>query len=74
MDQIFECVIAGGPQHGQVCQRIRAVPHAAPPAIFANDGHLCRAAARKHYGTSCTRIILLHPQATGAQFLTMLAA
>ena len=71
MKHVFECIIAGGPQHGLVLRRPWDKRHSAPLAVVADDGKLCAAAARKCAGT---RFILLHPQATGEQFLTMLAA
>jgi hypothetical protein len=39
-------------------------------AIVTDDGQLCTPAARK-FGS---RVVLLHPQATGEQFRTILAA
>jgi hypothetical protein len=74
MNRIFECIIAGGPQHGQLCRAPWDEQRAAPPAIIADDGEVCVAAARKHAGPAHTRFILLHPRATGEQFLTLLAA
>jgi hypothetical protein len=74
MNRIFECIIAGGPQHGQLCRAPWDEQRAAPLAIIAADGEVCVAAARKHAGPARTRFILLHPRATGEQFLTLLAA
>ncbi len=74
MAPIFECIIAGGPQHGQVCRRRWDSRRNAPLAVTGADGQLCLAAARKHTDATHTRIILLHPHATGEQFLTLLAA
>lgn len=75
MSTVIEYVIAGGPQHGLVC------PHPAPGvdagsfAVASRDGQLCRVAARRASRTcQGTRVILLHPQATGEQFRTVLAA
>jgi hypothetical protein len=70
MDSFFECVIAGGPQHGLIYRRPLDANHPTPLAVVTDDGELCTPAARK-YGS---RVVLLHPQATGAQFLTILAA
>jgi hypothetical protein len=70
MDQYFECVIAGGPQHGLVYRRPLDPRHPTPLAVITDDGELCTPAARK-YGS---RVVLLHPRATGEQFLTILAA
>jgi hypothetical protein len=74
MERIFECIIAGGPQHGLICRRYWDKRQGVPLAVVTDDGYLCAAAARKHFNSDCTRFILLHPQATGEQFLTMLAA
>lgn len=74
MDTFFECIIAGGPQHGLVYRRPLDARHATPLAVRTADGQLCRPAARKQTGATATRVVLLHPQATGAQFLTILAA
>jgi hypothetical protein len=72
MEQDIEYIIVGGPQHGLVChdpsRQARAL------AIASNDGHLCLAAACRHSRESASRLILLHPQATGEQFLAILAA
>ncbi|NUR21954.1 hypothetical protein [Frateuria sp.] len=70
MDSVYECIIAGGPQHGLVYRRPLDATHPTPLAVITDDGELCTPAARK-YGS---RVVLLHPQATGAQFLTILAA
>lgn len=71
MDTTFlECIIAGGPQHGMVYRRPLDAGHPTPLAVVTDDGELCTPAARK-YGS---RVVLLHPRATGAQFLTILAA
>ena len=74
MDHIFECIIAGGPQHGLICRRPADTRHPVPLAIVSADGQRCTPAARRRFGVACTRVILLHPHATGEQFLTMLAA
>lgn len=70
MDKYFECIIAGGPQHGLVYRRPLDPRHPTPLAVVTDDGQLCTPAARK-YGS---RVVLLHPQATGEQFRTILAA
>jgi hypothetical protein len=70
MDQYLECIIAGGPQHGLVYRRPIDPRHPVSLAVVTDDGELCTPAARK-YGS---RVVLLHPQATGEQFLTILAA
>jgi len=73
MDKIIECIIAGGPQHGQV-RRQPIDKQGSEPLIHAcGDGHLCIPAARRSAGTVGNRFILLHPRATGQQFMAMLA-
>jgi len=69
----IEYIIVGGPQHGLVSRRPWKADAATPPMEPACDGLLCRAAARRH-GNVGTRYLLLHPKATGEQFLTMLVA
>lgn len=70
MDSFFECVVCGGPQHGMTYRRPLDSRHSEPLAIVTDDGQLCTPAARK-FGS---RVVLLHPQATGEQFRTILAA
>jgi len=74
MAPIIECIIAGGPQHGLICRRRWDSHRGAPLAVIGEDGQLCIAAARKRSDADRARFILLHPQATGEQFLTLLAA
>ena len=50
MNPIFDCIIAGGPQHGQLCRTRWDERRAAPAAVVAADGEVCVAAARKHAG------------------------
>ncbi|MBB5359787.1 hypothetical protein HDE76_003027 [Rhodanobacter sp. ANJX3] len=69
----IEYIIVGGPQHGSISRGPRQADSPMLPAEAACDGLICRAAARRH-GSQGTRYLLLHPQATGEQFLTMLAA
>jgi len=73
MDQDIECVIVGGPQHGTVFNHAWAASSTKPLGLSTRDGELCLAAARRQDSVH-TRYLLLHPQATGAQFLTMLVA
>lgn len=74
MDTVIEYVIVGGPQHGLVCAPPSPDLDAGVIAIASRDGQLCRAAARRRSRSAGTRMLLLHPQATGEQFRTMLAA
>jgi hypothetical protein len=69
----IEYIIVGGPQHGLISRRPWKADATAPLVEAAGDGLLCRAAARRH-GSIGTRYLLLHPLATGEQFLTMLVA
>ena len=74
MDTFFECIVAGGPQHGLVYRRPLDARHPTPLAVVGDDGELCTPAARKCTAGAATRVVLLHPQATGKQFMTILAA
>lgn len=71
MESVWECVIAGGPQHGQIRRLEWDTPGRIPQAIVSVDGEMCVAAARRN-GNS--RLIFLHPSATGAQIMTLLTA
>jgi hypothetical protein len=72
MDKNIEYIIVGGPQHGAI-SRHACKADAAPLALPTSDGQLCAAAARRRDGIG-TRYLLLHPGATGEQFLSMLVA
>lgn len=74
MEQVIEYIFVGGPEHGRICRT--PVPSEPPHAvaISSNDGQLCRVAAYRRSHRVGTRMLLLHPQATGEQFRTMLAA
>lgn len=74
MESIIEYVIVGGPQHGTVRRHPAPSVPAAAIAIASIDGALCRAGARRRPTPSATRLLLLHPQATGEQFRSLLAA
>lgn len=73
MEQIVECLIAGGPQHGVVRRQLWDPRHPLTPALAAGDGKVCTAAARRPAGPYSNRFLLLHPQATGQQILAMMA-
>lgn len=74
MEQLIKCIIAGGPQHGQVRRQLWDSAHAAPVVLATDDGKVCIAAARRPTAAEGKCFILLHPQATGEQFTAMLAA
>ncbi len=71
MQQNIMCIIVGGPQHGLAWLRRSDAEPSWPLALITDDGERCTPAASRRAGN---RILLLHPQATGEQFLTMLAA
>ncbi|HUB90610.1 MAG TPA: hypothetical protein VMA74_12875 [Dyella sp.] len=73
MEQIVECLIAGGPQHGLVRRQLWDPHHPMSPAVAAGDGKVCIAAARRPAGPYSNRFLLLHPQATGQEILAMMA-
>ena len=71
MDTFFEYIIAGGPKHGQVYRQLPDTQDSTPLVVITADGQCCLPAARKQAGA---RLVLLHPEATGAQFRSILAA
>jgi hypothetical protein len=73
MEQIVECLIAGGPQHGVVRRQLWDPRHPLTPALASGDGKVCTAAARRPAGPYSNRFLLLHPHATGQQILAMMA-
>ena len=73
MEQIVECLIAGGPQHGLVRRQLWDSDYPAPPVLASVDGALCTAAARRPAGPFHNRYLLLHPHATGLEILSMMA-
>ena len=73
MEQIVECLIAGGPQHGLVRLQLWDPRYHAPPVVASNDGKVCIAAARLPAGQCSNRFLVLHTQATGQQILAMVA-
>ncbi|WP_233840333.1 hypothetical protein [Dyella sp. 2HG41-7] len=72
MEQVVECLIAGGPQHGLVRRQLWDPQYPAPPVMASGDGEVCITAACRHAGSESNRFLLLHPRATGAQILAML--
>jgi hypothetical protein len=72
MEKNIEYIIVGGPQHGAVSQHAWK-GDSAPLVLPTSDGQLCAAAARRRDGIGM-RYLLLHPGATGEQFLSMLVA
>jgi hypothetical protein len=72
MEQLVECVIVGGPQHGLVSRQFWDSQSPMPLALVTDDGEVCVAAASRRPGAAGDRIILLHPAATGQQLTGML--
>ena len=56
MEQIVECLIAGGPQHGLLRRQLWDPDYPTPPVLASADGELCTAAARRPAVTSSTDI------------------
>lgn len=73
MEQIVKCVIVGGPQHGLVRRQLWDPLYPAPPILPTDDGQLCVAAAQRVRSDNDSYFVLLHPQATGKQFLDILS-
>ncbi|MBB6188003.1 hypothetical protein HDE77_002368 [Rhodanobacter sp. MP7CTX1] len=71
MDTFVDYIIAGGPNHGRVYCRPLDTRACTPLVVITADGQCCLPAARKQAGA---RLVLLHPEATGAQFRSILAA
>jgi len=71
MDTCLEYIIAGGPKHGQVYRHPLNTRTSTPLEVITGDGQCCLPAARKRGGAQW---VLLHPEATGAQFRSILAA
>ncbi|WP_199535680.1 hypothetical protein [Dyella psychrodurans] len=72
MEQIVECLIAGGPQHGLLRRQLWDPQYPAPPVVASGDGTVCAAAACRHAGSDRNRFLLVHPRATGQQILAMM--
>jgi len=73
MEQIVECLIAGGPQHGLMRRQLWDPQYPGPPVVACDDGAVCIAAACRPSGPEGNRFLLLHPRATGAQIISMMA-
>ena len=73
MEQVVECLIAGGPQHGVVRRQLWDPRYPMPPVVASGDGEVCIAAACRPAGSGGNRFLLLHPRATGAQIRSMMA-
>jgi hypothetical protein len=71
MDTFLEYIIAGGPKHGEVYRRLPDTRASATLVVITADGQRCLPAALKQAGA---QLVLLHPEATGAQFRSILAA
>ncbi len=72
MEQLVECIIVGGPQHGLVSRQFWDSQSPLPLTLVTDDGEACVAAASRRPGVAGNRIILLHPAATGQQLTGML--
>lgn len=73
MEQIVECLIAGGPQHGLMRRQLWDPQYPAPPVMASGDGKVCTTAACRHTSPDNNRFLLLHPQATGPEILAMMS-
>jgi hypothetical protein len=75
MSGFIECVVAGGPQHGAVFLRSHHDKGGWPVGVECSDGHICNVAACRPSRTALvTRLVFLHPLASGDQFLAVLGA
>jgi hypothetical protein len=74
MRQFVECIIAGGPEHGLIRRQLWDAGQAPQPMLSTQDGKVCSVAASRTAGIpGCRFLLLLHPQASGRQFIDMLA-
>lgn len=73
MHQFIECIIAGGPEHGLIRRQLWDTRQALPPVLSTQDGQVCNVAASRTSGSSGRRFLLLHPLASGREFIDMLA-
>jgi len=73
MHQFIECIIAGGPEHGLIRRQLWDTRYALPPLQSRQDGQICTVAARRTAGRSGCCFLLLHPLASGREFIDMLA-
>lgn len=71
MRETIEYIIVGGPDHGAVSHSLCEMDNGQSWSQACGDGRLCVAAARRSDDLG-TRYLLLHPRATGEQFLSML--
>jgi hypothetical protein len=72
MEQIIECFIAGGPQHGLIRHQLWDPQYPLPPVMASGDGAVCTAVACHHANPENNRFLLAHPRATGQQILAMM--
>lgn len=73
MSGLIECVIAGGPQHGVSFLLAADNQGDWPLRVKCADGHACVLAGRRS-SELATRLVFLHPSASGKEFLSMLVA
>lgn len=73
MQQIVQCLIAGGPEHGLMRRQLWDPQCATTPTLTSGDGEVCAAAACRPSCNGSNCFLLLHPGATGQQILAMMA-
>jgi hypothetical protein len=73
MHQFIECIIAGGPEHGLIRRQLWDTRYAPPSVQSLQDGQTCNVAACRTTGRSGRCFLLLHPLASGREFIDMLA-
>lgn len=73
MHQFIECIIAGGPEHGAIRRQLWDTRYDPPPVRSQQDGQICTVAACRTAGSTGRCFLLLHPLASGREFIDMLA-
>lgn len=73
MEKIIECIIAGGPQHGESHYQQWNPECTGPVTLTVDDGAVCIAAAHGPANPHGPSYILLHPLAVSGQLAALLA-
>lgn len=73
MTSLIECVVAGGPQHGAIFVHADDNRGEWPLSIKCSDGYACALAGRRS-SRLATRLVFVHPDASGREFLSVLTA
>lgn len=72
--KLFDCLIVGGPDHGQRVQLACAADAVLLPALTTHDGQACKPVAFRRSADGSQLWLLLHPEASGEQLRQQLLA